>query len=206
MIKTCSPDLLLADLKIECEGAPDILLRRSLMRAVKEFSSTCMLEVWVDVPTYESVKHYPFEMFLPEGYGVRYVTAVKYNDCCIPCLDDDCSHGCASGYTLDDMKQIRLHGYCPQTDSNDPECKDTLAVKVVLVPNADSCEIPCDMLDRFDEELKDGALGILLGMKGRAWTDFRLSEYYDNRFQGGIASAKCLVADKILLFQRSLHV
>ena len=197
MIKTCKPEMILADLKVECEDAPNALIQRSLMRAVREFSGTCMYAVWVDIPTQDGVQHYPFERYLPEGYGIQYVMDVKYNGCCIKCLDEDCNEHCPSGYTLDDMTQISLVGYCPSSDQGDPTCRDTLQIKVVLRPKSDNCEIPCDMVERFDEELKDGALSFLLAMKNRKWTDFRAAEFYDNRFKGGIASAKCLVSNKM---------
>lgn len=166
------------------------------MRAVRQFSTTCMLETWIDIPTQDNVQHYPFERYLPEGYQVKYVTAVMYNNCCIQCLDDDCNYRCASGYRLSDMNQITLQGYCPSSDEKDPECRDTLKVKAVLQPRPDACEIPKDMVERFEEELQDGALGFLLSMKGKPWNDNRAAEFYENRFQAGIASAKCLVGNK----------
>jgi hypothetical protein len=197
MIKTCSPDFIIADLKLECDEAPESLIRRSLMRAVRQFAVTSMYKVWLDIPTQAGVQHYPFENYLPKGYGVQYVTEVMYNNCCIKCLDDDCKDWCASGYRLDDLTQISLQGYCPSTDPNDPECRDELKVKVVLRPKNDLCDLPCDLVERFDEELKDGALSYLLAMKGKSWTDFGAAQFYDNRFQGGIASAKCLTANKM---------
>ena len=192
MIKTCKPDWIIADLHAECPEAPVVLIMRSLMRAVRKFATTCMYSVWIDIPTQGNVQHYPFERYLPEGFGVQYVTEVMYNNCCIPCLDEDCKQMCASGYVLDDLNQISLKGYCPQEDTKDPDCKDELKVKVVLKLNNDACEIPCDMLEMYEEELKDGALGMLLAMKNKEWTDFRAAEFYENRFEGGIASAKCL--------------
>lgn len=197
MIRTESPDLILADLLVECPGAPMALIQRSLMRAVRRFSDSCMLETWVEIPTQNNVQHYPFERYLPKGYSVSYVTEVMYNQCCIPCLEEDCNQHCSSGFTLDDMTQITLVGYCPSSDPRDPTCKDTLKVKVVLKPNADACEIPSDMINRFEEELKDGALANLLTMKNKDWTDFRAGEFYENRFEGGLASAKCLVGNKM---------
>jgi hypothetical protein len=198
MIKTCKPELILADLKVQCDEAPDILINRSLMKAAQKFGSeTCMFDQWIDIPTQSGVQHYPFERYIPEGFGVQYVTDVKYNGCCIPCLDQSCDEHCKSGYTLDDMQQITLHGYCPRADQGDPACRDTLQVRVTLRLRADVCELPCDMVERFEEELMDGALGFLLSMKNKKWNDNQAAEFYENRFAGGIASAKCLLANKM---------
>jgi len=198
MIKTCKPELILADLKVQCDEAPDILINRSLMKAAQKFGSeTCMFDQWIDIPTQSGVQHYPFERYIPEGFGVQYVTDVKYNGCCIPCLDQSCDEHCKSGYTLDDMQQITLHGYCPRADQGDPTCRDTLQVRVTLRLRADVCELPCDMVERFEEELMDGALGFLLSMKNKKWNDNQAAEFYENRFAGGLASAKCLLANKM---------
>jgi len=191
----------MADLKVQCDEAPDTLIQRSLMQAAQKFGSeTCMFDQWIEIPTQSNVQHYPFERYIPEGFGVQYVTDVMYNNCCIKCLDDKCDEYCASGYVLDDMKQIRLVGYCPQAEDlgkTYDDCKDTLKVRVTLRLKADVCELPCDMLERFEEELRDGALGFLLSIKNKKWTDNRAAEFYENRFAGGLASAKCLIANKM---------
>lgn len=202
MIKTKKPEWIMADIAVECPDAPSILVQQSLMRAVQEFSSTCMLEVWVDIPTQENVYHYPFERYLPKGYGVNSVSEVRFNDCCLDCVTDECGRTCESGYRLDDLKQITLVGYHP---SDDPECPDSLRVKVVLRLERDACEIPCDMLDLFEKGLKDGALANLFKMKKRPWTDQGLAEYYDNQFQGEMASAKCLVGNDFKTEQQHMQ-
>lgn len=194
MIKTCKPDWIISDLVAMCPKAPVTMLMRSLMRAVRDFSTTCMYQEWIDIPVQSGVQYYPFERYLPEGYTVQYVTSVMYNNCCIPCLDDDCKSQCQSGYRLDDLRQISLYGYCPSDD--DPECPDVLRVQVVLRPNNDACEIPCDMLEQFEEELTSGALSYLMAMKGHSWADGSQADFYRNEFRGGIASAKCLIDKK----------
>lgn len=196
-MQTCSPDYLIADIVAECPGAPGQLIQRSLMRAAQRLMAvTCMNEVWVDIPTQHNVQHYPFERYLPKGYSVQYVAEVMYNNCCIECVDDDCTL-CPTGYRLDDLTQITLMGYNPQSDGKRGECLDKLKVKVVLRPNNDLCELPCDLISRFEPELRDGTLGNLLAIKGKDWTDFRAAEFYENRFEGGVASAKALVANKM---------
>lgn len=198
MIKTCDPELILADLKVQCEEAPEILIKRSLMKAAQKFGSeTCMWDQWIDIPTETNVQHYPFERYIPEGFGVQYVTDVMYNNCCIPCLDQKCDEYCSSGYILDDLNQITLVNYCPTNDWSDPDCRDTLKVRVTLRLKADVCKLPCDMVERFEEELIDGALGNLLSIKGKKWTDNQAAEFYENRFAGGLASAKCLLQNKM---------
>jgi hypothetical protein len=197
-MKTCSPEYLIADLVADCPEVPAELVHRGLMRAAKRMMAvTCMNEQWIDIPTQANVQHYPFERYLPTGYSVQYVTEVKYNGCCIAPVKNDCSM-CPVGYCLEDLTQIRLFGYCPQgEDPKDPECTDTLQVKVVLRPNNDLCDLPCDLIDRFEEELRDGALGNILSMKDKPWTDYKVAEFHENRFEGDIASAKCLVQNKM---------
>ena len=196
MIKTCTPDWIIADLSVDFPEVPVNLIQRALMRAARKFSAACMYHEWIEIPTQANVQHYPFERYLPEGFGVQYVTDVRYNGCCIECLDDECKRGCPSGYRLDDLKQITLVGYCPGTE-DDPECKDILEVRVALRIEPDACELPCDMVERFEDELKDGAQGNILSMNRKPWSDFRQAEFYENRFEGGIASAKCLIANKM---------
>lgn len=191
MIKTCEPEWLLADIMVECPDAPEALIMRSIMRAARDFSTVCMHECWIDIPTQENVQHYPFERHLPEGFGVEYVTDVKFRGCCLECVDDGCNSRCSSGYQLDDMNQISLVGYCPSGD----EC-DNLQVKVTLKILPTACELPCDMLEKYEEELKAGALAYLTSMKGRKWSDLQASAFYQNMFLGGMASAKCDQAAK----------
>lgn len=124
---------------------------------------------------------------------MEYVSEVRYNGCCIECIDDDCNT-CPIGYTLDDLNHITLHGYCPQGRGS--EC-ETLEVKAALRINSDACELPKDLVDRFEEEIGRGALGYLLNMKDKPWTDIRQGEYYENQFKGDIASAKCLIGNKM---------
>lgn len=193
MIQTVKPDWIIADALAHCTDAPFVLVQRALMRAARKFSKTCMHSCWVDIPTQANVQHYPFERYLPEGFGVEYVTDVKYNNCCIRCIEDDCSY-CPVGYSLDDLNHITLHGYCPQGVGS--EC-ETLQVKVVLRINPDACELPKDLVDRFEEPLLNGTLAYLMAMKNQAWTDFRQAEFYENQFKGDIASAKCLIGEKM---------
>lgn len=162
------------------------------MRTVRKFAKTGMHAVWVQVPTQENVQHYPFESFLPQGYSVERVTDVKYNGCCIRCIEEECG-SCPTGYSLDDLTQITLHGYCPQ--GGGAEC-DRLEVKVELRINSDQCKLPKDLVDRFEEPILNGTLGILLAMKNQPWEDFRQAEFYENQFKGDLASAKCVVSDK----------
>lgn len=192
MLKTVKPEWIIADITALCPEAPLALVQRAIMRSARKFAKTCMHAIWVQVPTQENVQHYPFERFLPKGFGVEAVTDVKYNGCCIPCIDDECGT-CPIGYSLDDLTQITLHGYCPQGKTG--EC-ETLEVKVVLRIAPESKELPKDLVDRFEEPLYNGALGILLAMKGQPWEDFRAAEFYENQFKGDIASAKCVVANK----------
>lgn len=192
MLKTVKPEWIIADIVALCPDAPLALVQRAIMRTARKFAKTCMHSTWVQVPTQANVQHYPFERFLPKGFGVEAVTDVKYNGCCIPCIGDECG-SCPIGYSLDDLTQISLHGYCPQGVGD--EC-DTLEVKVVLRVNSDSCELPKDLVDRFEEPLLNGALGILLAMKGQKWEDFRQAEFYENQFKGDLASAKCVIAEK----------
>jgi len=131
LIKTCTPDWIIADLVNDYPEVPVNLVQRALMRAARKFSSTCMYTDWVQIPVQENVQHYPFERYLPEGFGVQYIRDVKYNGCCLDCLDEACNNRCMSGYRLDDLNQITLVGYCPGPQ-DDPECQDSLEVRVAL--------------------------------------------------------------------------
>jgi len=91
----------------------------------------------------------------------------------------------------------RCAPYCPQSDPKDPECRDTLRIKVALKPKNDTCELPCDLVERFETELYDGTMGNLLSMKNKPWTDYKVAEYHENQFEGGLASAKCLNGNKM---------
>lgn len=194
-VKTCKPDWLMADAGLAVPEAPVALLLRSLMQAARKFSETCMYAEWIDIPTQENVQTYPFEKYLPEGFGVQYVLEVRYNGCCIDCIDDDCKDMCPIGYRLDDLTHITLFGYCPA--EGEPDCKDKLEVKVALRIEPDACELPCDMLERFETPLMHGMMANLLSMPGKPWYNASLGEFHRNEFLGDIASAKCLVANKM---------
>ena len=193
MIRTVKPDWIIADAIAHCSKAPVALVQRALMRAARAFAKTCVHTCWIDIPTQANVQKYPFERYLPEGFDIEYVLSVEYNGCCIECVDDQCGT-CLIGYTLDDLCHITLHGYCPQGVGS--EC-ETLRVQVVLRINSDACELPKDLVDRFEEPLLNGTLANLMAMKDQAWTDFRQAEFYENQFKGDIASAKCLVDNKM---------
>lgn len=191
-MKTVKPDWIIADVVAQCPEAPASLILRCLMKAARAFSSTCINETWIDIPTQENVQHYPFERYLPEGFEVEYISEVMYNNCCIKCLDDNCRDWCTAGYIMDDLNHITLRQYCPGEDG----C-DTLRVKAVLRVSPDGCDLPKDMVDRFEVELFTGTMAHLLTMKGKQWTDFKAGEYYENQFKGDIASAKHLVGNKM---------
>lgn len=195
MIKMCDADWLLADIQFELDNVPIEILRRSLVRAIKEFSRVGTNKQWIKIPTQTNVQHYPFERHLPEGWDVQYMHDVKYNDCCIPCLNEDCDDHCTSGYTQDDMSQITLKGYCPQND--DDECHDTLEIQVTLRLSDDTCKFPCDVIEQFSEDLQVGVKAKVMAMNNKPWTSLREAEFYENKWEGCIASAKCLVGNKM---------
>ncbi len=193
MIRLCKPEMLLADLQMEFPQAPLVVIQRQLSRAVEKFADVGMNSVWVSVPVQQNVQHYPFERHLPKDFKVQGIQDVRFNGCCLRCVDDDCKAGCLQGYRVDDLHQITLIGYCPG-DQSDPECQDTLEVKVCLRYVGTDCMIPCDILERFSEALRDGAMAHMFGMTAQPWTDYRVSEYHQNQFLGGIASAKCVAS------------
>lgn len=188
MIETVEPTWIMAQIEEDCPGAPFYTVRRALTRALKKFSDSGMVSVWLDIPTQECVASYPLEDYVCEGMSITAIPLVKYCGKCIPCADE-CSP-CPTGYQVDDLHHITLlGGYVPAGNGT-----DDLQVKVVLSVTNDSCEVPKDIAEKYEEALIDGTLFYLLRQKGKKWTDFKLSAYYGEQFEGKIASAKCAVS------------
>lgn len=190
MIQTVKPDWLMAQLSEECPEAPVGTLRRALTRAAKEFADTGIVKVWLPVPTQENVASYPLEDYVCQGMAIKYIRTVEYCGCCLPCAEE--CKPCPSGYFVDDLNHITLvGGYVPQRNS-----ETDLRVQAVLRVTNDSCEIPKDMAEEYEEALTEGALYYLLKQKNKDWTDFKLATFYKDQFQGKIASAKCVISNK----------
>lgn len=190
MIETVKPDWLMAQLSEECPGAPVNSLRRALTRAAKDFAATGIVTVWFHVPTQKHVASYPLEDYVCQGMAIKSIKNVEYCGCCLPC-PEECKP-CPQGYQLDDLHHITLlGGYVPSRSA-----EEDLRIQAVLTVTNETCEIPKDMAEEFEEALTDGALYYLLKQKGKKWTDFKLATFYKDQFQGKIASAKCVVQNK----------
>lgn len=185
MIPTQQPTWLVADVLNHCPEVPETVIRRCITKAVRKFSRAGMVMPWIEVPTQENVAHYPLDDLIPEGFRIKHIKRVEWCGCCIepivPCTP------CPTGYELDDMHHITLHGgYVPCDDA-----QSDLRVQVALDITNDNCEIPTDIIEQFEDDLFMGVMAHLLSMKDRDWTDKRLAREYAMKFDGCIASAKC---------------
>ena len=186
MIQTAQPDWLIADILANCPEVPMSMVRRCITRAVREFSVAGMVCPTIDVPTQKNVANYPLDDLIPEGYRIKHIKRVEWCGSCInpiqPCTP------CPTGYEIDDLHHITLHGgYVPCDDA-----QDDLRIAVTLDVTNDNCEIPQDLLDRHEPDLYIGAMAHIYAMKDRDWTDERMAKDMDEKFRGCIASAKCL--------------
>jgi hypothetical protein len=186
-LRLCDATWIITDIAAEYDNIPTILIRRALTRVVQEFSCAQPYRVWISIPTQEKVHHYPFKRFMPKGFTTQYVHNVRYNQCCLQQVKDKC-HPCPQGYEVEGLHTIRLHGYYPCNE-------DSLEVEVTLRMTSEACEYPCELVERFETEFRHGVMAQLLLMGGKPWTNLQLGEFYENQFQGGMASAKVLIGN-----------
>lgn len=192
MIPTCEPEWLIADIIDNCPDAPIGTVRRCITKAVKDFAKAGMIDPWISIPTQACVPDYPFEDHIPEGFHVEYIKHVKWCGKCIEPIEE-CDRWCPTGYKLDDLNHLTLYGgYVPSCDA-----QDDLQVHAILSVDNDNCEVPCDTLERFENELFSGAMGHLLMQKDKDWSDIRMAREYKQEFRGCVAAAKCLVSQNM---------
>jgi hypothetical protein len=150
-------DRIAATLGVQFPELPDRALHDALDRAVRQAMDYVKVQRWVYIPVQAGVHEYDVNALAPDGFIVRTIKEVRFNDCCMATLRE-CYH-CPRGWELDTSGWLRFDP-APSSDSLD-EYKALLDLKVE--PGA--CVIPPE-LHQFDRAIHNYAQAEVLALAG----------------------------------------
>jgi len=174
-MKTEPLDDLINILQFEFPDLPEEIAERALIRSARALSCIKVAQTRIEVPLQNCVGHYNIEHLLPDGMEVQCVEQVKYCGCCI-CHIEPCTP-CPHGYELLGHHDIAIH----PAPSNGEE---TLELYLTLRPTYKACELPSEMVCRYEEPLLDEARGLIAQMPNQSWTNVPFSKLMKSTAMG----------------------
>ena len=96
----------------------------------------------------------------------------------------------ANWYVLEDNNILRFV-YTPSTT-----IANKYYARVAVKPTLSATAVDDRVLNKYDETLVDGALGRLLAMPRKPWTDYQLAEYHFVQFESEKSSARSKATDE----------
>ena len=195
---------LVKDVQVIVPEVPKFVAERQLLRALRDFAEeTRAWRVDIQVGTTASTATTDITSLLPTGTELVDIISMKNSAGGAPVepvtyayLDENVSDWRgqealnANWFVLEDNNVIRFVYTPSATEANKYYVR--AAVKPLLTATA----IDDRVVNKYDEVLVDGALGRLLAMPRKPWTDFQLAEYHFVQFESAKAAARTRASEE----------
>ena len=192
--------------RLEAPGAPEPLIQDVVMEAMQEFfsDSECWRHTSPSLLNWTTAATFPTlgaGTELPAATRVKRIDIVKY-------ASDSTNLKKVPFKTRQQLDleypdwEVRT-GTSPVAWTNDgigsqpriipiadADVNSSLQVRSIVVPLSTMTDLPDYWYDEFDDVIRAGALGKLLAMPGRDWSDAALAVYYMGKFTQGVKTAK----------------
>ena len=187
-------DLLIPDVAIEAIGAPDFLVRNAVRDAAVDLCRRTHLWNEVQAPQPYTAGQAAYTLAAPAGATIINVLGVTADDerplapTTVPLLtammpDWQTKSGrvlyFTQGLMPGDIRFVRV-----------PEADGTFAAHAVYAPAPDATDLPDTLVTHHRETLINGALGRVLMMNSKPWSNTASAQYNLTRFFAGVNRAR----------------
>ena len=195
---------LVKDVQVVAPEVPKFVVERQLLRASRdflEFSRAWRVDIQVGVT--DSTATTDITNLLPTNTELVDVISMKNSSGGQPVtatttanLENNTSYRRnqealdANWFLLEDNNILRFV-YTPSTT-----VANKYYTRVAVKPTLSAAAVDDRVLNKYDETLVDGALGRLLAMPRKPWTDFALAEFYYVQFESEKQAARTEAAEE----------
>ncbi len=195
---------LVKDVQVIAPEVPKFVAERQLLRALRDFAEyTRAWRVDIQIGVTDSVATVDISNLLPTNTELVDVISIKNSSGGAPVepttvayLDENVSDWRsdealdANWFVLEDNNTLRFV-YTPSTT-----VANKYYARVAVKPTLSATAIDDRVVNKYDEVLVDGALGRLLSMPRKPWTDFNLAEFHYINFESEKASARTKASEE----------
>lgn len=193
-----SLDLFLPDILPNVNGCPDALARNAVLNALREFfDRTLAWRVMLD-PITVTIGISNYDIDVPSGSALSQVLEFYYDGEKVePTTRTDVAAqdalwrsnpGPIQGWYTENVTTLVLLPEPDFTKSNGVE------LYVALKPSKDATTVDDWILNEYDEDIAHGALARLCAVPEKFWTNGKLAEYHQEKFNTAIASTAAKAA------------